>query len=220
MISRPFPPTKKEKTNMKTKIILIASALAVANSVAAPPIPISNLPASITHPGTYVLMESLSYSAAQPAIVINSPTAGKIILDLGIFSIQEVSVLNTGIEIHNPTNSAIIVRGGQLVDFFQGVSVNPAATATAWVSNIKIEGVTFSGAKQAAILFNQVNNSTVMNCSFVGAGSFGIEDLTSQGGNRVVDCNFDGSQSTALAIGGLPVEHLVIDSNAQLAPSP
>ena len=131
---------------MKIKILAATAILvAIVAPCGATPIPITALPFNISTPGTYILTSNLTCSVPQPAITINSPVAGKIILDLGGFTIQAVGNLISGVSIENPTNSVIIVRNGTLEGFFVGIDGNPAAQATDWISNVHIENIVFYG---------------------------------------------------------------------------
>ena len=93
---------------MKTILLLLALTIGNAYSATVPiPIPINSVPITISSPGSYQVTKNLICTSSLPAITINSPTAGKIILDLGGFTLSAVGVLTTGVLIHNPTNSAV-----------------------------------------------------------------------------------------------------------------
>jgi hypothetical protein len=178
----------------------------VGHTVAATPI--SALPASITAPGSYQVTKNLICTSSLPAITINSPTAGKILLDLGGFTLSAVGATPTGIEISNATNSVIVVQNGTEQDFWIGVDANGG---TGWTSKITIQNITFIGARHASVSFGQVNNSLVSGCrclgalpGYAGGPPFGIVDYGSQGGNRYVNDTFDAGQTNSLAIGTFP----------------
>jgi hypothetical protein len=185
------------------KIALLAAALAFVGYAVATPI--SFIPATISSPGTYQVTANLVTTSSLPAITINSPKAGKIVLDLGGFTLSAVGVTPTGIEISNPTNSVIVVQNGTAKDFFIGVDANGG---TGWISKITISNITVIGARHASISFGQVNNSLVSGCTCLGAlpgyaggPPFGIVDNGSQGGNRYVNDTFDSGPTNGLSIG-------------------
>jgi hypothetical protein len=203
------------------KTILLLLTLAIGNSYSAT-IPINSVPATISSPGTYQVTRNLVCTVAIPAITINSPKAGKIVLDLNGFTLSSTGVNISGVSIENPTNSSITVRNGTLSEFFVGVDVNPAGPG--WVSNVHLESLVFLADRQTNVQFSQVNASSVTDCSFVGLPGrslsiYGIKDLGTQTGNRFANDTFDGTQATALMLGGGPVfTNLVL--NCQFQPSP
>jgi hypothetical protein len=88
------------------KIALFATALAFVghaiaatpiSAVAATPIPINSVPKTISNPGSYVVTANLICTAGVPAITINSPKAGKIVLDLGGFTLAASGVNIPGV---------------------------------------------------------------------------------------------------------------------------
>jgi hypothetical protein len=203
------------------KTILLLLTLTIGNSYSAP-IPISALPASITSPGSYRLTGDLSCSASVPAITINSPKAGEIVLDLNGFTISAVAGVSNppGVYILNPTNSKILVKNGGVASFFTGVYVNDSSVATKWVTNIQIENVNFGNDGYASVNFYQANGCSVTSCSFSGQADFGIKDAASETGNKFLDNTFDGTQFTILAIQGGLVASKIIDCLASPVPSP
>jgi hypothetical protein len=144
------------------------------------------VPFAITAPGTYVLSSNLTSFASQPAITIDSPTAGQIILDLGGFTLQfnpNFGSGYSGIAIQsNSTSSNITIRNGTVQHFGVGVDVNPLATG--FLSNIHINNITFTGDIPAGVQFHQVNSSSVTNCTFTQCSFYGIRDLDTQTGNQ------------------------------------
>jgi hypothetical protein len=82
----------------------------------------------------------------------------------------------------------------------------------------------FLAELQTSVQLSQVNASSVTDCSFVGLPGhslsiFGIKDLGTQTGNRFVNDTFDGTQATALSLGGGPVFiNLVLDCYFQPTP--
>jgi hypothetical protein len=186
------------------KTILLLLTLTIGNSYSTP---IYSVPTTISSPGTYQVTKNLVSSSALPAITINSPTAGKIILDLGGFTLSVVGVLTTGVSIQNPTNSAIIVRNGTLTGFETGIDANPAGNG--FITNVKIQDVTFRGELITSVAMSQANGCAVNNCNFVGIPShsesiYGIRDLGSSTGNAYSGNVFDGQQEFALSIGQFP----------------
>jgi hypothetical protein len=212
---------------LQPKLFLYATALAFAGySVAAPvttPIPINSVPKTISSPGTYQVTISLISSSSLPAITINSPIAGKIILDLGGFTISEgEGGLPVGISIQNPTNSAIIVRNGILTGFETGINISPASTG--YITNVKIQNITFLGELITSVLLGNANNCAVNNCNFVGIPSqslsiCGIRDLGSSTGNAYSGNVFDGAQQTALLIGQFPYP-TALNIDCHVTPAP
>jgi hypothetical protein len=209
---------------MKSQIFLFA-ALAFAGNLVAAPIPINSLPKTISSPGTYQVTIGLTDPSILPAITINSPTAGKIILDLGGFTIAEGpegGALALGISIQNPTNSAIIVRNGTLTGFNTGINISPASTG--FITNVKIQNITFLGERITSVLLGNANGCAVNDCNFVGISSqsqsiYGIRDLGSSTGNAYSGDVFDGLQQTALSIGQFPFpSSLNIDCHVTPAP--
>jgi hypothetical protein len=190
---------------MNPKILFVlASALTLASSFAAP-IPITAVPFAITAPGTYVLSSNLTSFASQPAITISSPAAGPIILDLGGFTLQfnpNFGPGYSGIAIQsNSTASNITIRNGTVQHFQVGVDVNPLATG--WLSNIRIDNMTFIEDIVACVQFNSVNSSSVTNCTFKGSGLYEIRDINTQTGNQYGDDVFEGEtdfQGGALSV--------------------
>jgi hypothetical protein len=179
-----YPSNKDPQMNPKILFVL-ASALTLASSFAVP-IPITAVPFAITAPGTYVLSSNLTSFASQPAITIDSPTAGQIILDLGGFTLQfnpNFGPGHSGIAIQsNSTSSNITIRNGTVQHFGVGVDVNPLATG--FLSNIHINNITFTGDIPAGVQFHQVNSSSVTNCTFTQCSFYGIRDLDTQTGNQ------------------------------------
>jgi hypothetical protein len=145
--------------------------------------------------------------AAQTAITINSPTAGRIILDLGGFTLSpnpNVGSGNDAIDVANPTGSKIVIQNGTISSFWGGVEVNQPGTS--FVSNMHIENMTFYGVRFRSVVFVQVNSSSVTGCSFLSApgtsaAQYGIQDYNTQTGNAYYDDTFDGiGQTEALAV--------------------
>jgi hypothetical protein len=150
---------------------------------------------------------NLVTASSLPAITINSPTAGKIILDLGGFTLSPgPSVSTTGVSIQNPTNSAVIVRNGTLTDFVTGIYISPDASASGFITNVKIQNITFLGELITSIDLERANGCAVNNCNFVGLpfhseSIYGIKDFRSSTGNSYSGNVFDAQQQFALTIG-------------------
>jgi hypothetical protein len=206
---------------MKSQIFLFA-ALAFAWNLVAAPIPINSLPKTISSPGTYQVTIGLTDPSIIPAFIINSPTAGKIILDLGGFTIAGGNALVLGISIQNPTNSAIIVRNGTLTGFDTGINISPANTG--FITNVKIQNITFLGERITSVFLGNANGCAVNDCSFVGIPSqslsiYGIRDLGSSTGNAYSGDVFDGAQQTALSIGQFPFP-TALNIDCHVTPAP
>jgi hypothetical protein len=202
------------KKNMITAAFSLMSAIAAYSAA----IPITSVPSSITSPGVYTLVSDLVCTANQPAITINSPTAGKIILDLGGFTISDVSVLADGIVIANRTNSTIIIRNGSLEAFDTAINAN--SPEVGYISNVQIQNIQFFFERRAGVSFNQLNASSVTDCSFTGQCEFGIVDVGSRTGNRYASNTSDGLQFYALAVGSFYPTTVTIDCHIQPSPTP
>jgi hypothetical protein len=210
-----------QQTEINMKTILLLLTLTIGNSYSAT-IPINSAPATASSPGTYQVTRNLVCTSSLPAITINSPTAGKIILDLGGFTLSAVGVLTIGIAINNPTNSVVIVRNGTLTGFETGINAGPAGSG--FITNVKIQNVTFLAELITSVAMGNANGCAVNDCNFVGlpghSGSiYGIRDLGSSTGNAYSGDVFDGAQQTALSIGQFPFPSaLNIDCHVQPTP--
>lgn len=212
---------KNDKYMKPKQLVLCAVVLAfVGHSVAAT---INSVPTTISSPGTYQVTKDLICPANVTAITINSPKAGKIVLDLGGFTLSDTASASSpaGVYILNPTNSPILVKNGRVNSFATGIDVNSASVATTWVTNIQIENVTFGGDYYAGVSFYQANGCSATSCSFGGGeATYGIKDSASETGNKFLDNTFDGEQFTILSIGGGLVATKVIDYRASPGPTP
>jgi hypothetical protein len=191
----------KEEDSMKpTKLLLMAAfglimsaltvqaantQLATTQAAKSTTIPISFLPfPPITAPGTYVVTGNLSYTSGgtNPAISINGPIAGPVIVDLKGFTITsdvgtdfKACVSITGGTGLYPTT----IRNGTITTFEEGVLAYQE-------SNVTVNNVIFNQDVEG-VFFNFVTSSTVNNCRFNGGNggpaSYGIYDYQTPGGN-------------------------------------
>ena len=174
---------------------LIMSALSAQSATTK----ITLLPFSITAPGTYQLASNLTCPAFGTAITINSPVAGKILLNLEGFTISQFpneTGFAGGIVVEaNPTKSNITIENGTLTNFGVGVLINPSGTSNApsYLSNVHLDNLTIfmpSVQSEAAVLLGQVSSSSVNNCIFNGQVETGaIIDWYSKTGNSYSNNN-------------------------------
>lgn len=169
----------------------------------AAPIPITALPFNITAPGDYVLISNLSESKSNPGgITISSTVAGKVTVDLKGFTISFVSN-SPAISIVGPTNSfPIIIRNGTFQDCYIGIGTNVGLGSTTPLNNITISNINFTFSANATesigIIFVNVGNSVVQNCTFTADSVFdgdgGINDGPTPGGNLYSNLTFTNIQ--------------------------
>jgi hypothetical protein len=195
---------------------LIMSALTVhthaqaltAQAVKATSTPIPFLPFSITAPGTYVLTTSPAVftNIGIAAITINVTVPGPVVLDLGGYTLSGITN-GTGVTIQRaqslPNISSITVRNGTIQGFAYGVVVG--VLSPSYSSQIHIEHLTLKN-----IQFNQTNNSTISDCTFIGGGDWGIQDQASKGGNVYSNDYFDGTQISPIQVTTLGTYNPVI----------
>jgi hypothetical protein len=179
---------------MKLKYsLLIATLTLAAISAQAAEIKLSTLPIVITAPGTYVLTASPAFYSNPylAAISINITVRGAVVLDLGGYTVSGNAGC-TGVTIQRgqsrPNLSSITVRNGTITGFTYGVVAG--VNSSSYSSNIHIDGLTLNNLQ-----FDQVNSSTISNCTFVGNSSYGIQDLLTQGGNVYTNNSFSVSQT-------------------------
>jgi len=191
-----------------TRILLTAAFGLIMSALSAHSanIPISYLPFNITAPGTYVVTSNLVCPAPETAITINGSVAGRIILDLGGYTVStypNTGSLVAGIVIQsNPANINITVRNGAVYGFWVGVDVNPntAVPSPLYFSNIHLENVAFLFERLIGVSYNQIDSSTVNDCTFTGGVLTGIKDTYSPTGNRYSQNSFDIGHNTALEV--------------------
>jgi hypothetical protein len=165
------------------------------------------LPKNIFTAGTYVLTGNLSCSSLPSAITINGDINGRVILDLGGFSVNG-NYQNVGIKLLNNTTSAttssVIIRNGYIQYFSTGIQAGDGNPGS--LDNIQIQNITFRGSLSGDIGFNKVNNSIVSYCTFIGKTpgqsypQYGVSDSGSSSGNRYVNLSFDGGQYTEFRV--------------------
>lgn len=159
----------------------------LATAQAAPSITItqSQLPFTISTPGTYVLTGNLSYTSGSSfgAINIIGSIAGPVIVDLKGFTItgDVPTDSKAGVSISGGTGTyPTTIRNGTITKFVNGISVFGGAG----ISNITVKNVVFNQEQQTGVYFSQfVDSSTVNNCTFNSCGN-GIYDYLSTGGNN------------------------------------
>lgn len=191
-------PPPRQRIAPKRSALLALALIASAGSLQAANIPISSLPFSITAPGTYVLTVSPpTYgNPALAAISITMTVPGAVVLDLGGHTLTGLPNC-TGVTVQRAQSvsnpSAITVRNGIIQGF--GYSVVVGVDSPAYSSRIHIEGLTLT-----SLQFNQCNNSTVSNCTFVGSSLIGLQDSASKGGNVYTNNFFDGNQLNPIVV--------------------
>jgi hypothetical protein len=176
-----------------SKLLLMAAFGLITSALSAnAQTTIWTVPYTISAPGAYVLGSNIASSVfGASAITINSPTSGKIILDLGGYTLQTYFSNSTGILIQaNPASSSITVRNGVVEGGRIGVDVNPSANG--FVSNIHIDGVSFIHGVLAYVQLQQTNSSSITNCRFGPVAYYNIWDNNSQTGNTYSNDTFTG----------------------------
>jgi hypothetical protein len=168
---------------------------------AAPPATISSLPHTITASGTYVLAGNLSSSDSTNAAAIRIQTniPGPVTVDLKGFTLTGGGGNSVGIGIGilagtTESNSyPITIQNGTLANFAFGVWAQCGTgigLSQVTVRNLSIDtNGQDAGNGGTGVLFRMVASSTISNCTFH-AGSFGIEDVNSLGGNRYINDRF------------------------------
>jgi hypothetical protein len=198
--------------------ILLTAALGLimsALSTFAAPIQISALPFTISAPGTYQLTGNLVAPLTGAGITINSPSAGKIILDLEGYTMtvgdqdtaRGVAILS------NPTGSSITIQNGTFQNFWVVIDVNPNALAQTppYISNVHIENINFNYNRYNDVSFFNVNSSSVTDCTFLAGITVAIQDYYSQTGNRYANDSFNINNSVALSIATIGNETQVLE---------
>jgi hypothetical protein len=127
------------------------------------------LPYSITKPGTYVLLSSLTVPSGTTGITINAP--GKVVLNLNGFGIEAGDITNgTGIVVQS---SNVTIENGSLL-MFNGIIVgNPNTLAlTPIITGFVIHNVELAILAQGLFL-NNINGGNVYDCQFGNVGFLG-----------------------------------------------
>jgi hypothetical protein len=184
---------------------LAALSLAALTAQAAPPITItqSQLPFTISAPGTYVLTGNLSLSGFTPAITIATSVPGTVIVDLKKFTLTGGGS-NVGIQIgrfptdQNTSNTApITIRNGALTNFNIGIATStlvPLCNITLNNLDINLTANSSPTARQYGIAFNRVNNGTINSCNITNPNpnnpNVGISANPTGLGDRYIDCTF------------------------------
>jgi len=130
---------------------------------------ISVVPYSITKPGTYVLLSSLSAGPGTVGITINAP--GKVVLNLNGFTIGATGpAIGTGIVVQS---SNVTIENGGISDLYMGVIVgNPdIASNTPFITGFAIHNVKFF-VYDVALGLTNVNGGNVSDCQFQSVSSF------------------------------------------------
>jgi len=118
-----------------------------------------------------------------PAITI---TTGSVTLDLKGYTISNIfqpPIGSTGASVDveipiNATTNNISIRNGTIKNFEQGVAIIPQSGPTFYISNIRVNQITFiTKYGYIGVHLRQANSSSISNCRFIGCG-------IAQGGNR------------------------------------
>jgi hypothetical protein len=186
--------------------IIIASIFAACALHAAPlPIqtPISTLPVVITKPGYYYFVGPLIFQVptpASPTTAITVNAAGPVVIDMRGFTVTGptrvdfptdgyFTVYPTGILIQS---SNVTVLNGEISGFWNGISA--LGTATAYLTGLDLERITFYQSDSDGTGFSYVNNSIVRNCTYI-ENYAGAEDGFSQTGNTYINDKSQGSSN-------------------------
>jgi hypothetical protein len=187
------------RTNSLT-VMTALSLIMSATSLQAANIQIPSLPFNITSAGTYVLKGNLSYSGTSTAINISPNITGPVILNLngftitGIVSLVGVPVKNFSVAVGvlgaGTLVPSITIENGVIQNFGFGLWVETGSV----LSNINVNNMAFkfilsATADGVCILFDEVNSSSVTNCTFTSSDK-GIADGRSGGGNRYTNDSF------------------------------
>jgi hypothetical protein len=174
---------------------LLTSAIAAPVAPKSASILILSLPFTITAPGAYVLTGNLDYNGGgiNPAISINGPIAGPVVVDLKGFTItSDVAHSNVCVSISGNTGLyPITIRNGTITKFEEGIYANS-------VSNITVNNIVFN-ENYFAVSLAVVDSSTIYNCTF-NSNIFGLEDINGTGGNSYNNNNFGIGGTRALYI--------------------
>jgi hypothetical protein len=156
---------------------------------------ITSLPFIVPGPGTYELtaaaVTSFVPTTGEAAITVQSNT-GTIVINLKNLTLDGGGVAQTGVLLQNSSN--VSVKNGTIQNFASAgveVAVNTA--------EIALSHLTFNN-DGAGVFLVRATSPVVEECVFNG-GSYGIDDVFSRGGERFVDCSFNGQTITPLNIG-------------------
>jgi hypothetical protein len=183
---------------MFKKLPLLAAFLAVALTAQAAPtknIPItqSQIPLTISTPGTYILTGNLT--TVSNAIIVNAPIAGPVIIGLKGFSITGPGPSTAGIIVEYSgffdTSPPITIRNGTISNFLVGLSVENQNNVTVGnQTNVTINKIVFneppSTTQEAGVELTRNSSTVIENCTFSfgsnpGSASNGIIDFESVG---------------------------------------
>jgi hypothetical protein len=174
---------------------LVLPALAFAGTQAGN-IPISALPFNITSPGNYFLTGNLTAPPTVSSINISTAIAGPVVLDLNGFTISgsifgpgtmiSIGAISPGVANAFP----ITIKNGTLYFFTEtGIATNELPNG-AFYSNITVKNVVLDASfLTVAIQFNEVNSSTVSDCTLIDEEE-GIVDEGSSEGNSYKNVAF------------------------------
>lgn len=189
------------------------------------------MPSVISTPGTYVLTGDLNFpSRTAPAITIQAGLPGPVVLDLNGFTISgDVTPGGDCIDIlaATPTSNPITIKNGTIKNFVVGLNTNIGFRGNN-LTNLTINKVTFlrnilrpfAPSSPVGVLFQNVNSSTISNCTF-DKEIFGIKDLNSSGGNQYINDSFLAIEVTPLQISANPLQPLSLKiKNDEFSPPP
>jgi parallel beta-helix repeat protein len=162
---------------------------------------ITNLPFTITEPGSYYLVGNLASSGDGVVIQTNDVT-----LDLMGFTLTG-SGANNGIHLAGTTAEPrrnIVVRNGIVRQFTTGVNLN-------YANACRIEDMVLSDFSWYGVYFNaldggQCDGNVVVNCTITRSGNYGVRLQTSNEGscsdNLVSNCSITDNNSVGVVIMG------------------
>jgi hypothetical protein len=170
------------KKSLLAALCLISALTAQAAPTPNIPITQSQLPFTISTPGTYVLTGNLSYTSGSEfgAININGAIGGAVVIDLKGFTLTSASgASKAGVSISENTFPTTI-RNGTITSFANGISVFVSGNPPI-LSNITIKNIVFNQESNAGVNLDQlIDGATVNGCTF---DNCGISDSLSTGGN-------------------------------------
>lgn len=165
---------------------------------------ITNVPYTITQPGSYYL--TTNFATAGSGVIIQ---ANRVTLDLMGFSLTgDNDEIGYGVWVSGQTEHPwrdVVIRGGSIAGFSSGIYFE-------YVKNGRIEGVTISGnVNQGVLLYGAYggpcSGNSVVGCAISGNGYYGVFlDGTQSGGrceaNTIERCVITGNGASGVILGG------------------
>lgn len=183
-------------------IALLALASPIYAQTAQISTPISTVPMVITKPGHYYFVANLYFTLPTPtspptAITVNA--TGPVVIDMRGFTLNGgtrydfptagyITIDPTGILIQSCN---VTVENGEVRGFWNGITAS--GSASAYLTGINLEGLSFILSGNDGTGFSYVNSSTVKNCQYI-YNYAGAEDGFSQTGNSYIN---DKSQNSS-----------------------